>query len=98
MQRGKSLKDQGKSRTRRELSLPPVKVSQSLKDQGKSRTKVNIQNIKHETESQSLKDQGKSRTDIRWDFTSAWSQSLKDQGKSRTYLSVLFRSLHVAIP
>ena len=63
-QQSQSLKDQGKSRTLQSEVAKKVEIdeSQSLKDQGKSRTKVNIQNIKHETESQSLKDQGKSRT------------------------------------
>ena len=69
-QQSQSLKDQGKSRTLQSEVAKKVEIdeSQSLKDQGKSRTKVNIQNIKHETESQSLKDQGKSRTTAEGDF------------------------------
>ena len=62
MQSGKSLKDQGKSRTTGTYAeCVRIWLSQSLKDQGKSRTSF-AQNFALLTGSQSLKDQGKSRT------------------------------------
>ena len=62
MQRGKSLKDQGKSRTSKQRYEELLKASQSLKDQGKSRTDDNDADGDAGHWSQSLKDQGKSRT------------------------------------
>ena len=63
MQSGKSLKDQGKSRT---ITMDDIEdyfgESQSLKDQGKSRTGVLSVRLSLRLRSQSLKDQGKSRT------------------------------------
>ena len=59
-----SLKDQGKSRTRRYPRRLRFLGSQSLKDQGKSRTVWKSLRLKPFAVSQSLKDQGKSRTNL----------------------------------
>ena len=84
MQSGKSLKDQGKSRTGKIDSIQARSAkSQSLKDQGKSRTTGN---------SARPAGQGRNPLKIRASLGQGeWravekdrSQSLKDQGKSRT--------------
>ncbi len=65
MQSGKSLKDQGKSRTTVVWNSGENETSQSLKDQGKSRTFWAGMLAQYGVTSQSLKDQGKSRTPAR---------------------------------
>ena len=84
MQSGKSLKDQGKSRT--SYTVPREHAeSQSLKDQGKSRTSAARTSRGPSRSRNPLKIRASLGQALRRELNlPPVSQSLKDQGKSRT--------------